>query len=224
MEHGNWNPGQQILTPVEEMVTLDPASMEVRELYKLLIGGIVPRPIAFVSTVDPDGNTNLAPFSFYNGVSSKPPCLMVSIGYRPDGTKKDTLRNIESGGEFVVNSANEWLIEPLVYTAGDFASEISEFSEAGLTPLESVAVKPPRVKEAGLHFECKLYSKLEIGPPQAGSSVVIVGEIVKAHIDARAYHEGRISAKTLEPVGRLGGLGYTSLGTEFDLRPPAVKR
>lgn len=219
----NWKPGDKIPAPTGTMVELDPASMPVREVYKLLIGGIVPRPIAFVSTLSPSGVGNLAPFSFFNGVSSNPPCVVVSVARKEDGSKKDTLRNIEERKQFVVNSANEWLIEPLVHCAGAYPYGVDEMSLVGLTPEASTRVAPPRVKESALQLECELYDTLEIGDGSAGSTTLVVGKIVLAHIHSAIYKNGRIDMGGYKPIGRLGGASYGRIADIFDLPIPDVK-
>lgn len=207
------------------MVTIDPASITPREMYKILIGSVIPRPIAFVSTLNSAGVGNLAPFSFYNAVSSNPPCLMLAISRRGGADEpKDTLKNIEDTGEFVVNSASEWLAEPLVYSAGDFPFGVDEMKITGLTPLPSVKVKPPRVKEAAVQFECKTFKLVDIGERAPGSTTLVLGRILLAHVHKRAFQDGRILPEELKPIARLGGLGYTKLGERFELSPPTVER
>ena len=218
----SWTPGQKINSPVTEMTSIDPESASTKDLYKLLIGSVIHRPIAFVSTISKAGITNLAPFSFFNAVSSNPPCLMVAIGRKPNGEKKDTLVNIEETEEFVINSANGWLIEPLVHTAAAYPHGVSEIEKAGLTPLTSETVKAPRVKEAAVHFECKLIQKLELGEGQLGSTTLVIGKAQRIHIYSDAYSEGRVDSKLIDPVGRLGGLSYTSLGEVFDIPVPKI--
>ena len=209
--------------PFTSMVTLDPATLGHGDMYRLMIGTIVPRPIAFVSTSNPSGEVNLAPFSFFNGVSSNPPCLMFSVARRPDGSKKDTLRNIEATGEFVVNSANAWLVEPLVHTAGEFPHGTDEMALVGLTATPSITVKPPRVKEAAVQFECALEKLVELGDGSAGSATIVVGRIKLLHVAANAYHGGAIETAKLEPVARLGGIDYALIGETFKLAVPKVK-
>lgn len=220
--HETWKPGDPIASPVSEMVTLDPASMKTPDIYKLLIGTIVPRPIAFVSTVSEEGIVNLAPFSFFTGVSSNPPCLAISIARKPDGEKKDTLKNIEATDQFVVNTASEWLVGPLVHTAAEFPPEVDEMSLVGLTPVASMKVKPPRVKEAAVHFECENVGVLEVGEGDAGSSTLVVGRIILTHISSAAYKDGKVDFTALKPVARLGGLTYSLIGQTFDMAVPKV--
>jgi len=218
----NWKPGDKITAPVGEMVTLDPEKMSTNDVYKLMIGTIVPRPIAFVSTMNGKGGVNLAPFSFFTGVSSNPPCLAISIARKPDGEKKDTLKNIEETEEFVVNTASEWLVEPLVHCAGEFSYGVDEMATVGLTPLPSTKIKPPRVKESPVHFECKSVGTLEIGEGKAGSATLVVGHIVAVHVDGGVYKDGKVHSPSLKPVARLGGPTYALLGQMFDIPVPKV--
>ncbi|WKZ57562.1 MAG: flavin reductase family protein [Bdellovibrionota bacterium] len=218
----NWKPGQTVKSPVSEMVTLDADKLSPPELYKLIIGAVVPRPIAFVSTCNSQGQVNLAPFSFFTGVSSNPPCLVFSVAVRPNGAGKDTLRNVQETGQFVVNSANEWLAEPLVHTAADFPYGVNEMEQAGLTPIASVKVRPPRVKESAVQFECEVYKTMPIGDGSPGSATLVVGRIVCAHVHKAAYDNGRIILQELRPVARLGGIGYCLVGNTFELPVPKI--
>ncbi len=215
-----WRPNEKTNSPVHEQVTIDPATLPVRDLYHLINSTIIPRPIAFISTVSPTGVVNLAPFSFFNGVSSNPPCLMVSIAPKADGTKKDTLRNIEETKQFVVNSASMWLAEPLVYCAAEFAYGVDEMAQSGLTPIASVKVKPPRVQEAAVHFECELYKLIPVGDGSPGSSTIVIGKIVLVHVHAKAYQNGRVDFRELAPLSRLGGISYAGVGESFELKVP----
>lgn len=187
-----------------------------------MIGTIVPRPIAFVTTVSESGVVNLAPFSFFTGVSSNPPCLAVSIARKPNGEKKDTLKNIEATDQFVVNTASEWLVEPLVHCGAEFPSEVDEMKTAGLTPLPAVKVRPPRVKEAAVHFECENVGVLEVGEGGAGSSTLVVGRIVLAHVSSAVYKDGKVDFTTLKPISRLGGITYGLIGQTFDIPVPKL--
>ncbi|MEZ4753031.1 MAG: flavin reductase family protein [Bdellovibrionota bacterium] len=219
----NWKLGDKIEVPIFEMQTLTPNEMEVKDVYKLLIGSVVPRPIAFVSTISKDAVVNLAPFSFFNAVCSNPPTLMLALSKKPISNKnKDTAQNILDTKEFVVNIASDWLIEPLVHTAGGFAEEVNEMEVAGLTPLASEVVKPPRVKESPIHFECKLEKTINLGEGELGSTTVFFGKIVKAHIIKDAYDNGRVDFNKIRAVGRLGGFQYGLINEIFELKPPVV--
>ncbi len=180
-----WTLGQKIVSPVDKMVSCDISQLSPQDAYKLLIGSIVPRPIALISTINSEGKGNLAPFSFFNGVSSKPLCIMVSITRKADGSKKDSLLNIEATGEFVVNTVAEWMIEPVNYCAGEYPYGVNEMEKVGLTPLISEVVKPNRVKESPIHLECKVHKMVEIGDG-AGGSTVIIGEVLRVHVHEKA--------------------------------------
>ena len=213
-----WQPGTEIETPVQSLVSLNPEELSVKDLYKFLTGAIIPRPIALVSTRSKDGIVNLAPFSFFQGVASNPPTVSISIAYSSSGNEKDTLVNIQETGEFVVNSSNAWLAGPVVFSGGSYAADFDELEEAGLTPLASERVAPPRVKESAWQMECKVYKTMEIGEVGAiGATVLVVGEVVKLHIDAEAYNEGRIDGARLEALAKVGGYAYCKVEDTFEI-------
>lgn len=203
-------------------ITIDAAKVETATLYKLLIQSVIPRPIAFVTSQGPDGRGNLAPFSFYNGVSSFPPCISVAIARKPDGSKKDTLRNIEDNGEFVVNSASRWLFDAIVQSGAAYPYGTDEREIVGLHTVPSIKIRVPRLSEAAIQMECRLYKSVEVGDGSPGSSTLIIGEIVMFHIDERAYREGKIDPAVIEPVARLGGIGYTLLGERLERAIPQL--
>ncbi len=189
---------------------LDPSEIPFQETHKLMIGSIIPRPIAFVSTRSKDGKNNVAPFSYFNGVCSKPPTIMFAPARRGwDGEEKDTLINIRDTEEFVVNIVSESFAEKMVMCATDFDSDVDEFEISGLTPTNSQKIKSPRIGEAKISFECKLNQIVEIGDGTAGSGFVVIGTIVLFHIDDGIYDNGRILTDKLEPLGRLAGNWYT---------------
>jgi len=204
------------------MITLDPHELGTTANYKLLIGSIVPRPIAWISTLSADGKGNLAPFSFFNGVSSNPPCLMVAITRRKGGVKKDTLLNIEATREFVVNIVTESMAAPMNQTSADYPYGVDERIEASLASEQSVRVKPPRVLGAPIQFECVLEKLLEIGEGDEGSSTIVVGRIVAVHVAENVYREGKILVEELKPLARLGGLAYGKTSGVFELPRPKI--
>ncbi|RME02625.1 MAG: flavin reductase family protein [Planctomycetota bacterium] len=182
-----------------------PESLTPVESYHLMISAIVPRPIALISTVSSSGILNAAPFSFFQGITSNPPLLMVSIGKRK-GRPKDTLQNIMDIKEFVVNLVPEALLDKMVKTSRDFEEDVSEFEEAGLTPGDSEKVKPPRILESPVNLECKLVEILQIGRQLQS---LVVGEVVCYHIqDDLLTERNTIDPLKLRPVGRLGGRNY----------------
>ncbi|MDO8491251.1 MAG: flavin reductase family protein [Dehalococcoidia bacterium] len=196
---------------------LDSENLSLYDLYRLLSGTVLPRPIAFVSTVSPDGVFNLAPFSFYTILCSKPAMLGISIARR-DGQKKDTVRNIELTGDFVVNVVTEELTERMNITAADYPLGIDEFQEAKLTPLESDMVKSPRLAESPVNMECRLDRVLEFG--RVPTSSFVIGEVVRFHIKDEFYQNGRIDFKKMRPIGRLAGDSYCRISDLFDMKRP----
>lgn len=178
------------------------------QVYKLMVSCIVPRPIGWISTVSESGIYNLAPFSFFNGVSSSPSLVMVSIGKKDSGVKKDTWKNIEQTGEFVINLVTYDLVQRMNITATAFDEEVDEFRQAGLTPEKSLVVKPPRVKESPVNIECKKYLIMEIA-----DMGVVFGEIVNVHIDDNLINnKGYLDTRKLNIVGRMGGADYCVIG------------
>ncbi|RUM28474.1 MAG: flavin reductase family protein [Aquifex sp.] len=176
-------------------------------LYKLVLGLIVPRPIGWVSTISKEGITNIAPFSFFNAVNDAPPVLMLSISNRDDNTLKDTVRNILDTKEFVINMVSEELFEKMLITAEEFPPDISEFEKAGLTPEESKMVKAPRIKEAKVSFECKLYKYVPVYDMH-----VIFGEALLIKVNDDILTENfKVDYESYKPIGRLGGNYYAKV-------------
>ncbi len=182
-----------------------------------MIGSIVPRPIAFVSTLSKDGALNLAPFSYFNGVCSNPPTVMFAPGRRGyDGKIKDTLNNISDTEEFVINIVSEEFVEKMVKCSTDFDPDVNEFDISGLTPAPSKKVGPSLVQESKVSFECTLNQIIEIGDGTAGSGFVVIGTVVLFHVDDAVYKDGRIDLEALNPVGRLAGNSYVRLTDTFE--------
>lgn len=181
---------------------LDPSSLSTGAMYQFMISMVVPRPIAFVSTVNREGRRNLAPFSFFNCISSEPPLLGIAILDRKDDPK-DTLRNVRDTGEFVVNLATEPLLDAMVKTSGEWPESADEFEISGLGAAASDLVKPPRVVESPVAMECRLHQEVHLG-----SAFFVVGEILRVHVADEILTNGRVDAAKLRPVGRLGGEGY----------------
>lgn len=190
--------------------------------YRLLVSAVVPRPIGWISTVGADGTANLAPFSYFNGVSSVPPTVMFSAGRRADGTK-DTLRNCEETGEFVAHIVNEDLAEQMNVTAGNWPYAEDEFEKAGLETAPSVDVQPLRVAAAPIAMEAKV---TQIVPVEGTPSTMVLGRVVRFHIREDLLRlEGGIDAEQLRPIARLGWPDeYTTLGKVFSLSRPKVQR
>jgi flavin reductase (DIM6/NTAB) family NADH-FMN oxidoreductase RutF len=202
-------------------VLIDPAQNSNQDNYKLIIGSVVPRPIAFVSSQSRDGALNLAPFSFFTGVCSNPPTILFCPMVRgSDAHKKDTLLNIEETGEYVVNVVSEDIVAQMNQTAAEFPREVNEFEEAGLTPSSSIIVKPPRVLESPLSMECKLQQVIPVGDGAVGSGFVVLGTVVRFHIREDLYSAGRIDTLGLKPVSRLAGAAYAPVHDIFELQRP----
>jgi len=200
---------------------VDPASTDYLNVYKLLIGAVVPRPIAFVSTVSPEGAFNLAPFSFFTVASSHPPVLVFTVGNRarPD-PRKDTLRNITTAGEFVVNVVSEEFAEKMNLCSGDYPPDVDEFEVSGLTPVASDLVKAPRVAESHVNMECRLLYTISMSALINGGNLVL-GEVIRFHIDDAMFHNYRIDPDKLRAIGRMGGPSYTRTADRFNMIRPA---
>jgi flavin reductase (DIM6/NTAB) family NADH-FMN oxidoreductase RutF len=181
----------------------DPRGMELNDVYRLLIAVVIPRPIAFVSTRGASGRLNLAPFSYFVPVSSKPAYVAITFTHRPDDPK-DTLRNIRETGEYVINVVSEPLLEPMARTAGEWPPDVNEFEIAGLTPRPSHVVAPPGVAESPAHLECRFEHEMTFG-----NGTMVVGEVVAIEVDDTMYTDGRVDATKLKNVGRLAGEFYS---------------
>ncbi len=200
---------------------IDPKKISRKEMYQHMTACILPRPIAWISTVSAEGVTNLAPFSYFSGVTSDPPTLVVTIGNKQGGRKKDTFANIEATGEFVVNIVPFLLAEAMNYTAAEFPPEVSEFDMTSVTPLPSQRVKPPGVAEAPVRLECELHQTVAVGD-NPGANLVI-GRILLIDVDDRVVtEEGKINPLALDAVGRLGGIGYCRTRERFELPRPKL--
>ncbi len=203
---------------------IDLASLPYRSAYKLLIGTVIPRPIAWVSSINEDGQPNLAPFSFFNVVSADPPVLVFSPGVRStDSEPKDTYKNVKTTGEFVVNLVTEELGPAMNLSAQELPPEINEFEVAGVTPEPSVRVRPPRVAESPVNFECTVEDILTIGTTPGGGFLVI-GRIVMMHLrDDLLVGEDKINLDRYHPIGRLVGNLYTRVRDQFELVRPTSR-
>jgi len=204
-------------------MVIDPADLERREVYKLLIGSVVPRPIAWVSTVNIEGRPNLAPFSYFNIACAHPPTLLFCPNRRPDGSKKDTLLNVEATGEFVIHIVDESNVEAMNLSSGEYPSHANEFEIAGRTPVPSTVVRPPRVAEAPIAFECRLFQIVPLGDEASGGEVVI-GRVLLIHVRDDVRPDSYIDLAALRPVARLAGDGYARVTDTFDLARPVIKR
>jgi flavin reductase (DIM6/NTAB) family NADH-FMN oxidoreductase RutF len=196
------------------MTEFDPATLDAQTQYKLLIGSVTPRPIALVTTLGSQG-PNAAPFSFFNAIGSNPAMLMFSVGVK-EGRAKDTISNILEIPEFVVHIVSDAIKEKMNVCAIDYPRGVNEIAEAGFTALASTKVRPPRIAEAPVAFECRLLQRLELGRVPYH---VVIGEVVYYH-----FHEGIVDAKfhvdvgRIDPIGRLTGKGgYTRITDRFEM-------
>jgi flavin reductase (DIM6/NTAB) family NADH-FMN oxidoreductase RutF len=188
-------------------------------VYKLMLGSVVPRPIAWVSTLSEDGVPNLAPFSFFNLVCSRPPTLLFSTGVRgTDGKQKDTGLNAIATGEFVVNLVTEALAEAMNRTATELPAEIDEYEYAGLAAAASRTVKPPRVAASPVAMECRVSQVVQIGDGQPGSGYVVFGEVQHIYVaDGVLADNYRINLETYKPIGRMSGPHYSRTNEMFEM-------
>ncbi|MDE2492223.1 MAG: flavin reductase family protein [Elusimicrobia bacterium] len=201
----------------------DPAELEARERYRLMIGLIQPRPIAWVSTVSADGAPNLAPFSFFTGITANPMSVCFAPVNDRAGRRKDTLLNVEQTREFVVNFVDEDNAAKMNETAAAYPRGVSEFEKAGLTPVPSVKVRPPRVAESPAAFECALDRIVDLGDGPLGGHLVI-GRVVRVHCADRLLKGPSISHKDRRAVGRLEGDWYCRATDDFELPRPEVPK
>jgi len=205
------------------MLSIDPADHPARQVYKLLTGIIVPRPIALVSTVDAAGSANVAPFSFFCGVGSVPPTLLFCPALHGDDAdaplRKDTLRNVEETGEFVVNVVSEAMAGAANITAAAVPPEVDEFALAGLSPLPSEVVRAPRVAESPAHMECKLLQVIYTSR-KPGGGVIVLGEVVRFHVREDLVEDFRIDPDGLDAVGRMAGNTWVRTRDRMELNRP----
>lgn len=186
------------------------------DFHQFMLGSVTPRPIALVSTISESGIRNLAPYSYFNAVSSIPPILMVSVGRKADGSKKDTLVNVEETGEFVVNMVPHSMIRQMAMTSVMLPTESDEFDLSGLTGVDSNHIRPQRIEGSPIHFECKLNRIIQLGSGPAESSLIF-GDVQCIHIDEKIINEkNRIDPAKLDIIGRLGRSYYTRV-TELGL-------
>lgn len=198
-----------------------PEEMNPRDAYRLLVSVVVPRPIAWVSSMGRDGSLNLAPFSFFNVVGDNPPTIMVSIGSKRGGASKDTLRNVLETREFVVNIVDEALAERMNLTSGDWPQEQNEFEVAGLARAEPAVVRSPRVADAAIALEARLS---QVVPVEGTAYTMVLGHVVCLHIRPSLLSEaGLVDVSLLRPVARLGGDDYTVVERTFAMPRPVVK-
>jgi flavin reductase (DIM6/NTAB) family NADH-FMN oxidoreductase RutF len=198
------------------------------DIYKMIISTILPRPIAWVSSMGTDGQSNLAPFSFFNAVSSNPPLLAFAPANRSqpnpetgEVVPKDTLRNIKETREFVINLVSRHLAEKMNQTSAEYPAGVDEFAAAGLTAVPSDMVRVPRVGESLVNYECRLYELLQFGN-EPGSGNLIIGEVLCIHVSDSVMRDGKVDLDVLQPIGRLGGHWYTTVEDRFEIPRPTI--
>ena len=196
---------------------IDPNNFE--NFNRVLTGVIVPRPIAFVSTISADGIVNLAPFSFFNAVAYAPPTVVVSVSRSAGWKEKDTLANIEATGEFVASIVVDDIVEAMNKTAAEYPADVDEFEVCGLTPMPSDLVKPPLIGESPVNMECRLVQVVNIGNAERQNGLVI-GEIVRMHVRDDIISGHRIDQAKLKATGRLAGNMYCHTLDTFELVRP----
>lgn len=202
------------------MQKIDPKQLTERENYKFLIGAIIPRPIAFITSMSEDGVVNAAPFSFFNIISSNPPMISVSI-QRKKGEMKDTARNIKANGQFVVHIVDTDNVEKINETAANLPPEESEIDRAGLTLVDSTKIQVPGVKEAKVRIECELETALQLGGDGENPGCdFIIAKVAYYHIEESIYDDGRIDPDKLAAVSRLAGNDYAQIGKQFTIERP----
>ncbi|USG67264.1 flavin reductase family protein [Brevibacillus ruminantium] len=195
------------------------SAIERQEKYKLLIGCIVPRPIAWVTSLSGDGVLNAAPFSYFNVASIEPMMVSIAVMRKPGSVRKDTARNILESKEFVVNMVDIYNVDNVNETSADFPPEIGEVDALQLATTPGRMVRTPRLADSRIHFECKLHQIVELGDPV--TSDLIIGEVVHVQVDDSLYQSGRIDIAAFSPVSRLAGHSYAKIGEIFD-RPRPV--
>ena len=197
---------------------LNPDNLEQSAIYKLLTGSIIPRPIGWISTIDDNGINNLAPFSYFNAVGEDPPHVMFSTA-RGNNTNKDTLNNVLANGQFVVNMVTENLVEQMNQTSQAVAFDVDEFELANLTPIACKKIKPMRVLESPVSFECEMVHHYFLENHKNGGACIVIGRIVMMHFDDGVLLENyKINLENYKPVARLAGANYSKIGEIFSVK------
>jgi flavin reductase (DIM6/NTAB) family NADH-FMN oxidoreductase RutF len=202
------------------MRVIDPAQHSYEDIYKLMISAIVPRPIAFVSSLDANGVRNLAPFSYFTACSTNPPVVCFCSGVRTGPLPhKDTLTNIKATGEFVVNIVSEEFAAQMNATSAEVPPDVDEFTLSGLTPLASELVKPPRVAESKVHMECRLRQIIPVSE-KPGGGILVLGDVLRFHIEDAILDGFKVDPEKLRAVGRMGGPTYVRTHDRFHMQRP----
>ena len=211
------------MKPYDQFTALITAERRRRDNFKTLLSCVLPRPIAFVSTISTDGVPNLAPFSFFNAVGTNPPAVIFSPATKADGSDKDTIVNLRAVKEFVVNVVPHNIRNAMNEASYAFPPDVNEFEAAGFTPLESRFVRPFRVAESPVHLECKLIQIVPVGDGPLSANICI-GEIVCFHVaDEMLLDDGSVDVKKIDLVGRLGGPDYSTIRDRFAMPKPETR-
>ena len=201
------------------MLSIHPQDQTERENYKLLIGSIIPRPIAFITTQSSAGIINAAPFSYFNIAATDPPMLAVSI-QRKDGAQKDSARNMMETKEFVIHIVDENNVAEINKTAASLSPDESEIDVTELDLVESTNIAVPAVKQAKVRFECTLEKAVELGQTERITSDLIIGKVERFHIAEEVYEAGKINYDKLQAISRLAGHDYAKIGEIFTIERP----
>jgi flavin reductase (DIM6/NTAB) family NADH-FMN oxidoreductase RutF len=202
------------------MISIDPAKQSDLANYKLLIGSVVPRPIAFVTTLSREGVLNAAPFSYFSIVASQPPLLSISVG-RKQGVMKDTARNAIETGALVIHIIDEIILSQVNETSANLPPNVSEVERVGFTPIASEAIVVPGVKEAKIRMECLLEQAIPLGAAGGQPACdLLIGRVVRFHFSEDIYKDGQINSDKLNPISRLAGTYYAKLGDRFSMDRP----
>ena len=206
---------------MDNVKSLDPLQLNTKEVHKILLSSVAPRPIAFASTVDSKGNVNLSPFSYFNVFSSNPPILIFSPSRRVrDNTTKHTLENAKETKEVVINIVNHSIVEQMSKSSREYDKGVNEFLEIGLTQVPSLKVQPPRVLESPISFECKVDNIVSLGD-SGGAGQLIIAKVVQIHINKDYLDsEGGIDSEKLDLVARMGGDWYTRVNKDSMFKIP----
>ena len=200
---------------MSKITSFDPETLETKNLHKLLLSAVAPRPISFASTIDSKGNVNLSPFSYFNVFSSNPPILIFSPSRRVrDNTTKHTLQNAEETREVVINMVDYSIVEQMSQSSNDYPKGVNEFTETGLTEVSSVKVKPPRVLESPVSFECVVDNIISLGE-NGGAGQLVIAKVVHIHVNSELLDSNdQIDPTKLDLVARLGGEWYSRVSKE----------
>ena len=197
------------------MLKIDPGDVNAKDWHQYMLGAVAPRPIAFVSSIDNQGNANLAPYSFFNAFSSNPPILAFSVANKSDQfDSKDTLKNVRTNGEVVINVVSYRYVRQMSLTSIDYPNDVSEFEQAGFTPISSDLVKPFRVAESPISFECKIQRIIPLGT-NGGAGNIVICDVLRLHIDENILdNNGRINPHKADLMGRMGRAYYVRASGE----------